>query len=293
MSQNNARWLLQQGRIQLAQAGIEEGALESRILLEYLLGVSREQLLLREMDPVTPEVEERFFTLLAHRKDHMPLQYLVENAWFWGRPFYVSEAVLIPRPDTEILVEAALQFHQEEPVRVMADICTGSGCIPITLALEGVGFCYGTDISEAALSVARKNTKNLGAEKQTAFLVGDLCTALQGKEPMDLITANPPYIPTGVIEGLEPEVRDHEPRLALDGAEDGLKFYRILAEKGREHLAAGGYIYMEIGWDQAEPVTELFGEAGYRDVTVTRDMAGLNRVVRAVWPGKGEEEDHV
>ena len=130
-------------------------------------------------------------------------------------------------------------------------------------------------------------------ERMVRFVESDMLEAFGPEERFDVIVSNPPYIPTRVIEGLEPEVRDHEPRLALDGAEDGLKFYRILAEKGREHLAAGGYIYMEIGWDQAEPVTELFGEAGYRDVTVTRDMAGLNRVVRAVWPGKGEEEDHV
>ena len=279
MSQNNARWLLQQGRIQLAQAGIEGGALESRILLEYLLGVSREQLLLREMDPVTPEVEERFFTLLAHRKDHMPLQYLVENAWFWGRPFYVSEAVLIPRPDTEILVEAALQFHQEEPVRVMADICTGSGCIPITLALEGVGFCYGTDISEAALSVARKNTKNLGAEKQTAFLVGDLCTALQGKEPMDLITANPPYIPTDEVAKLMPEVRDYEPQLALDGGQDGLDFYRRLIPQSRTYLRPKGALMMEIGASQAAAVKEEMERSGFRQVKVLQDLAGRDRVV--------------
>ena len=279
MSQNNARWLLQQGRIQLAQAGIEEGALESRILLEYLLGVSREQLLLREMDPVTPEVEERFFTLLAHRKDHMPLQYLVENAWFWGRPFYVSEAVLIPRPDTEILVEAALQFHQEEPVRVMADICTGSGCIPITLALEGVGFCYGTDISEAALSVARKNTKNLGPEKQTAFLAGDLCTALQGKEPMDLITANPPYIPTDEVAKLLPEVRDYEPQLALDGGQDGLDFYRRLIPQSRTYLRPKGALMMEIGTSQAAAVKEEMERSGFRQVKVLQDLAGRDRVV--------------
>ena len=147
----------------------------------------------------------------------------------------------------------------------------------------------------AKLSIEAGEAENLRAdlERMVRFVESDMFEALGPEERFDVIVSNPPYIPTRIIEGLEPEVRDHEPRLALDGAEDGLKFYRILAEKGREHLAAGGYIYMEIGWDQAAPVTELFGEAGYREITVTRDMAGLNRVVRAVWPGKGEEEDHV
>ena len=300
--------LLKEGESRLREAGVPDAGLDARYLLLEVWEMSLAEFLARRQRPlgVPKEAEgrepdgengekvRRYRELIGMRGKRIPLQQILGVQEFMGLPFRVNEHVLIPRQDTEALVELVLK-EQEGRRASLLDMCTGSGCIVISLVRLG-DFCSAAaaDVSRQALETAAENARLLlKGERMIRFVESDMFEALGPEERFDVIVSNPPYIPTRIIEGLEPEVRDHEPRLALDGAEDGLKFYRILAEKGREHLAAGGYIYMEIGWDQAAPVTELFGEAGYRDVTVTRDMAGLNRVVRAVWPGKGEEEDHV
>ena len=300
--------LLKEGESRLREAGVPDAALDARYLLMEVWEMSLAELLARRQRPlgVPKEAEgrepdgengekvRRYRELIGLRARRIPLQQILGVQEFMGLPFRVNEHVLIPRQDTEALVELVLK-EQEGRRASLLDMCTGSGCIVISLVRLG-DFCSAAaaDVSRQALETAAENARLLlKGERMVRFVESDMFEAFGPEERFDVIVSNPPYIPTGVIEGLEPEVRDHEPRLALDGAEDGLKFYRILAEKGREHLAAGGYIYMEIGWDQAEPVTELFGKTGYREITVTRDMAGLNRVVRAVWPGKGEEEDHV
>ena len=300
--------LLKEGESRLREAGVPDAGLDARYLLLEVWEMSLAEFLARRQRPLgvpkeaegqAPDGENggkvrRYRELIGMRAKRIPLQQILGVQEFMGLPFRVNEHVLIPRQDTETLVELVLKEQKGRRASLL-DMCTGSGCIAVSLMRFG-DFCSGAaaDVSRQALKTAAENARLLlKGERMIRFVESDMFEALGPEERFDVIVSNPPYIPTGVIEGLEPEVRDHEPRLALDGAEDGLKFYRILAEKGREHLAAGGYIYMEIGWDQAAPVTELFGEAGYRDVTVTRDMAGLNRVVRAVWPGKGEEEDHV
>lgn len=300
--------LLKEGESRLREAGVPDAALDARYLLMEVWEMSLAELLARRQRPlgVPKEAEgrepdgengekvRRYRELIGLRARRIPLQQILGVQEFMGLPFRVNEHVLIPRQDTEALVELVLKEQKGRRASLL-DMCTGSGCIAISLMRLG-DFCSAAaaDVSRQALETAAENARLLlKGERMVRFVESDMLEAFGPEERFDVIVSNPPYIPTGVIEGLEPEVRDHEPRLALDGAEDGLKFYRILAEKGREHLAAGGYIYMEIGWDQAAPVTELFGEAGYREITVTRDMAGLNRVVRAVWPGKGEEEDHV
>lgn len=300
--------LLKEGESRLREAGVPDAGLDARYLLLEVWEMSLAEFLARRQRPLgvpkeaegqAPDGENggkvrRYRELIGMRAKRIPLQQILGVQEFMGLPFRVNEHVLIPRQDTETLVELVLKEQKGRRASLL-DMCTGSGCIAVSLMRFG-DFCSGAaaDVSRQALKTAAENARLLlKGERLIRFVESDMFEALGPEERFDVIVSNPPYIPTWVIEGLEPEVRDHEPRLALDGAEDGLKFYRILAEKGREHLAAGGYIYMEIGWDQAAPVTELFGEAGYREITVTRDMAGLNRVVRAVWPGKGEEEDHV
>ena len=300
--------LLKEGESCLREAGVPDAGLDARYLLLEVWEMSLAEFLARRQRPLgvpkeaegqAPDGENggkvrRYRELIGMRAKRIPLQQILGVQEFMGLPFRVNEHVLIPRQDTETLVELVLKEQKGRRASLL-DMCTGSGCIAVSLMRLG-DFCSGAaaDVSRQALKTAAENARLLlKGERLIRFVESDMFEALGPEERFDVIVSNPPYIPTRVIEGLEPEVRDHEPRLALDGAEDGLKFYRILAEKGREHLAAGGYIYMKIGWDQAEPVTELFGEAGYREITVTRDMAGLNRVVRAVWPGKGEEEDHV
>lgn len=297
--------LLKEGESRLREAGVPDAALDARYLLLEVWEMSLAELLARRQRPLgvpkeaegrEPDGERvcRYRELIGLRARRIPLQQILGVQEFMGLPFRVNEHVLIPRQDTEALVELVLK-EQEGRRASLLDMCTGSGCIVISLVRLG-DFCSAAaaDVSRQALETAAENARLLlKGERMVRFVESDMLEAFGPEERFDVIVSNPPYIPTRVIEGLEPEVRDYEPRLALDGAEDGLKFYRILAEKGREHLTAGGYIYMEIGWDQAAPVTELFGKTGYREITVTRDMAGLNRVVRAVWPGKGEEEDHV
>ena len=209
---------------------------------------------------------------------------------FWNRPkakavndidFQVREGVLIPRPETEELVRWIAESPAPDNPAVL-DVGTGSGCIAVTLArLIPESRITAVDISEKALSIARENARRLDAKVD--FRQGDALGELfpGQREQFDLIVSNPPYIPSQVIEGLEPEVKDHEPRMALDGEPDGLKFYRILAEEGKKYLKNGGSIYMEIGWDQAKDVTEIFEAMGFSGLRTVRDMAGNDRVVCA------------
>ena len=211
-----------------------------------------------------------------------PLQYVLGHTEFYGLDFQVREGVLIPRPETEELVRWIAESPAPDNPAEIDRVGTGSGCIAVTLARLIPGArVTAVDISEKALSIARENARRLDAEVD--FRQGDALGELfpGQREQFDLIVSNPPYIPSQVIEGLEPEVKDHEPRMALDGEPDGLKFYRILAEEGKKYLKNGGSIYMEIGWDQAKDVTEIFEAMGFSGLRTVRDMAGNDRVVCA------------
>ena len=218
-----------------------------------------------------------------------------------GLEFCVSPQVLIPRQDTETLVEQVLAdlFPQKRTASDsgrlrLLDLCTGSGCIAISLGVLGnFREITGADISREALKVAEKNRRHLLPdcvleEKKMAFrlIESDVFEGLSG-EIFDVIVSNPPYIPSGVIEGLEPEVRDHEPRIALDGDADGLKFYRKVAEESGRFLSPGGRLYLEIGYDQGEAVSRLLEAAGFIEVNVIKDIPGLDRVVAAKLPQEG------
>lgn len=223
---------------------------------------------------------ERYREMIARRQRRCPLQQILKSQAFMGLEFYVNQHVLIPRQDTEVLVELVLEEHKDTEKSVL-DLCTGSGCIAISLAVKG-GYqrVIGTDISDEALKVARKNSRLLCGQDCPRFLQGDLFDALQDtQEKFDIITANPPYIPTDIIKTLEPEVRDHEPMIALDGANDGLAYYRRIAATAGFWLREGGGLYLEIGYDQSGEVSELLRSAGFEQVRVVKDLAGKDRVV--------------
>lgn len=268
------------GMERLQAAGIEEASLDAWYLLERASGISRSRYYLVQKDPFPEEAAEKFQKLLAERERRVPLQQILGDTEFMGLTFLVNEHVLTPRQDTELLVELALKNLQcrTSPARVL-DMCTGSGCIAVSLACLGKpASVTATDLSEEALQVAKQN-----AEKNQAavhFIKSDLFQELVG-ETYDVIISNPPYIPSNVIPRLMPEVRDHEPHMALDGGADGLDFYRILAQVGRPYLAEGGSVFYEIGYDQGESVSRILEVCGYHEIAVHKDLNGLDRVVSA------------
>lgn len=306
------REICKKGERALAEAGIEEAALDAALLLEYVFGISRGDLLAHGDREAEPERQSFYERLTARRRERVPLQQITGRQDFMGLEFIVDEHVLIPRQDTEILVEEVLR-NLHDGMRIL-DMCTGSGCILISL-LHYSNDCQGVgvDISPEALQVAEENKARLlgirgnalspgvqealsfgtepggadddllsgvepeGKMQDCVFLQSDLFEKVEGC--FDIIVSNPPYIPSSVIGTLMPEVRDHEPRLALDGAEDGLYFYRGILAEGAGHLAGGGMLFFEIGCDQAEAVSGLMEEAGFLEINVIKDYAGLDRVV--------------
>lgn len=269
----------EQGCRTLQAAGIEETALDARLLLEAVCGTDRNDLLVHGEQQVAPEAEEKYLNWIRQRAEHIPLQQLTGEQGFMGLTFNVNEHVLIPRQDTEILVEEVLK-ELHDGMRVL-DMCTGSGCILLSLLhysndCEGLG----VDLSAEALEVAGRNVlKVLTPEKaeHAHFLQSDLFEKVEGK--FEIIVSNPPYIASAEVEKLMPEVRDHEPRMALDGTEDGLYFYRRIIEEAGKHLVSSGMLFFEIGYDQGQAVSELMRTEGYCDVQVVQDYAGLDRVV--------------
>lgn len=282
------REIYEEGKGALAAAGIEEAELDARLLLEFVCKTNRNTLLVHDDRPVTAEEASAYRRLTEKRAKRIPLQHLTGTQDFMGLEFEVNEHVLIPRQDTEILVEEALQ-ELHDGMHVL-DMCTGSGCILISL-LRYSNDCtgVGADISEEALRVAEKNAKRLLIKKETGeieqavdgcpamFVQSNLFEKVEGQ--FDMIVSNPPYICTDVIETLMPEVREHEPRQALDGSADGLLFYRRIIEDSVGYLKRGGMLFFEIGYDQGEAVKTLMEQAGYLEVCVKKDYAGLDRVV--------------
>lgn len=271
--------LVSEGERQLSSAGIKEAKLDSWYLFNYLTGVDRTAYFLHEDREVEKEISDRFFSLIEKRMKRIPIAYLTGTRGFMGLDFRVNEHVLIPEQDTELLVEEALKFSEGKDV---LDLCTGSGCIAIALTKLGKPkSVLGSDISEEALKVASSNVSILEEEERTLirFIKGDMFEKVSGV--FDLILSNPPYIETEVIDSLEPEVSVYEPRLALDGDEDGLKFYRQIAKEAPKYLKQGGKLLLEIGSNQAEAVTALLSLQGFQNIRVRKDLAGLDRVIIA------------
>lgn len=262
------------GKNLLKTAEIEEYETDAWLLLEGAVGCTRNDLFMRPEMEVTGEQEERIQEFLKKRISRIPLQQILGVQYFCGLPFRVTEDVLCPRQDTEVLVEEALK--RLWPGAKILDLCTGSGCILLSL-LHLMKGCQGTgsDLSGKALEVAGFNAKNLGIDCE--LIQGDLFEPIEGR--FDMIVSNPPYIATKEIEALMPEVRDHEPRMALDGMEDGLYFYRKIIAGALYYLKDGGWLMFEIGYDQGEAVSSMMKAEGFHQVQVIKDLAGLDRVV--------------
>ena len=274
----------EEGRQVLTSAGIEEAALDARLLLEHICHTGRHDLLVHGDRNVEEEAVSQYRQLIARRAAHIPLQHLTGYQDFMGLTFQVNEKVLVPRQDTECLVEEVLK-ELHDGMRIL-DLCTGSGCILISLLYysnECMG--VGADISKEALAVALENAGLLDRKEGTKadWICSDLSEAVEGK--FDIIVSNPPYIRSDVIPTLMPEVKEHEPLLALDGMEDGLYFYRRIVEESVKHLYSGGWLFFEIGYDQAAEVSGMMRAAGFADVTVVQDYAGLDRVVFGSYTG--------
>lgn len=269
--------LLQQGVATLEQAEIMNAELDARYLLEHILQIRRVDFLLDRQREVSTEQQEAYMHKIDLRATHVPLQHILGNQEFMGYEFLVNEHVLIPRQDTEVLVETALPLVDGKRV---LDLCTGSGCIIISLSKMGyLQQAVGVDLSEEALSVAKENARMLEAD--VTFLHSDLFEQVTGV--YDVIVSNPPYIETETIAGLMEEVRDHEPRMALDGGRDGLDFYRRIVQDSVSYLADGGYLCFEIGCEQGQAVRTLLEEQGFTECRIVKDLAGLDRVVYGQW----------
>lgn len=273
--------LYQIGKEQLQKAGITDAELDARLLLEFICHTDRNALYAHGDQEIEDEKMQDFLQLIEKRAVHIPLQHLTGEQNFMGLDFLVNEHVLIPRQDTEILVEEIMR-DLYDGIRIL-DMCTGSGCILLSL-LHYSNDCVGVgvDVSEDALAVARQNADRL-AEKQAVFIQSDLFEKVEGS--FDLIVSNPPYIRSQEIAGLMPEVREHEPHLALDGKDDGLHFYREIIKGAMPHLKRGGQLFFEIGYDQGEAVQALLAANGYTEIAVVKDYAGLDRVVYGTFLG--------
>lgn len=271
------RECFQKGYDTLTEAGVEEALLDARLLLEHICGTNRNDLLVHGDKEVSAEQENTYFQWIEKRAKRIPLQHITGTQNFMGLDFVVNSHVLIPRQDTEILVEEVLR-QMTDGLRIL-DMCTGSGCILISL-LHYSNWCEGTgvDVSPPALDVAEKNAAHLlTSDAKYRFVRSDLFENVEGM--FDIIVSNPPYIQSDVIDTLMPEVREYEPRLALDGMEDGLFFYRKIVQESADYLVKGGQLFFEIGYDQAEAVSDLMQNAGFTDIHVVKDYAGLDRVV--------------
>ena len=353
--------VLNYGKKILKNAGIVEADLDAWYLFEQSFGISRAQYFLCARENIAGSTAQKiavqeqhgdllesgnalecaelwlkeklsaYENALKKRAARIPLQQIIGRQEFMGLTFFVNEHVLIPRQDTETLVELVLQEQKDTDISIL-DMCTGSGCIAVSLKkLGGYAHVEGADISEEALKVAKRNSEEIlenndvnndavssrteqiqnctnltnNQNKQdnseermvseasklsqagVTFRHSDMFSAFPETEPFDVIVSNPPYIPSAVIEELEPEVRDHEPRGALDGTADGLYFYRILAEECAKHLTPGGHVYFETGYDQGAAVKELLDIHGFKDTRVIQDLAGKDRVVCGAWQTAG------
>lgn len=267
---------LEKGILLLESESIPDAKLDAWYLLSFVSQMTKAQYFLKQNDTIDELTLYKYKDVLLKRAGHEPLQHITGEQEFMGLSFWVNEHVLIPRQDTETLVEEALKVIPSGSH--ILDLCTGSGCVIISLVALGQGFSgIGVDLSEDALVVARENRTRLVGSK-IEFLQGNLWEPVTGK--FNAIVSNPPYIRTKDIEDLAVEVKDHEPRMALDGTEDGLYFYRQIAENAADYLSDDGWLLVEIGYDQGPDVKSLFIDNGFKDVQVVKDLAGNDRVVK-------------
>ena len=277
---------LQEAIQKLSVAGIESPRFEAQLLLMIALGVTRTQVLAGTYPPPTHEQETRFAELIEARTRRIPLPYLRGSQEFDGLEFAVSPAVLIPRPETELLVERVLAVaRKKEGAFRFADVGTGTGCIPISVLVNTLPSvsAIALDLSPLALDIASANAEKHGVLHRIDFLQSDLLNGIEAQS-LDFVVSNPPYIETETLNTLQPEVRDYEPRLALDGGEDGLQIYRRLFPEMARVLKPERSFAVEVGAGQAPAVTEIAERAGFRNLRVLRDFADIERVVEGELP---------
>ena len=279
--------LLEEGYQILNSAEIEEARLDAWLLLEFAADIKRAWYYAHMDETAETAVAEQYRQLCEKRAQHIPLQHLTGQAYFMGYEFYVDDRVLVPRQDTETLVEEAISHLRELPAPKILDMCTGSGCILLSLLMElPQASGTGADVSADALEVAKENTRRLGLEKRAELIQSDLFSANYFEKnsrkkcmEYDMLISNPPYIRTADIDGLMDEVRLHDPRLALDGKADGLYFYEKITEQAGKYLKPGGWLIYEIGCDQGKAVAEIMKKKGFIQIEVKKDLAGLDRIV--------------
>ena len=278
--------LLAEAACELEDRGVAAPEWDAERLLRHVLGWDRATLVASSGATVASDPERVFRGLVAERARRLPLQHLVGSQAFWKHEFKVTRDVLIPRPETELLVETALELLRAAERPVVVDVGTGSGCIALSLAAERADAeMHATDISAAALQVARENAQRLGLEGRTAFHLGQLLEPVSGLQGhVDLVVSNPPYVDPSERETLAPEVRDHEPELALFPPGDALSIYRRLVPGAFDWLRPGGWLIVEIAPTLEGAVARLFARAGFEDVRVANDLAGRARLVRGRRP---------
>lgn len=288
MSQANDHWtvgrLLTWASDDFRGRGFDSPRLDAELLLCRVLGCDRVRLILDGARPLGPDELGQFRELIQRRRKSEPIAYILGEREFYGLPIKVDGRVLVPRPDTETLVETALRRTERvSQFGVALDLCTGSGCVAIAFArTRPTWSVWASDLSQDAIDVARDNAQRLGTPG-IAFRQGDLFASLDPGQRYTLITANPPYIPHGEIPGLQADIREFEPHLALDGGNDGLDLVRRILEDARPRLQNSGVIALEIGYDQAPRVAELMRDLGYAEIERDRDYGGHERIVSARW----------
>ena len=273
------------GKDILIKAGVADALIDARLLLEEAAQVNKAYLLMHANEELKlsceDSVEDSYFRMIDMRAKRIPLQHIVGYQDFMSLRFKVNNNVLVPRFDTEVLVEEALK-HVHDGMRIL-DMCTGSGCILVSILKYSNDCCgVGVDISDKALEVAKENADILLSDRtdvDVTFIKSDLFNELNKENKFDVIVSNPPYIQTEVIKTLDSEVKDHDPIIALDGGGDGLDFYRRIIDNAGDYLNPGGVIIFEIGYDEAQEVLNLLGRAGYINISVIKDLSGLDRVV--------------
>jgi release factor glutamine methyltransferase len=268
----------------LRAAGVEHPRLDAELLIAFAAGVTRERLLADSI-VVDEALRQRYAALIDLRAARKPLAYIVGRREFYSLELEVSPEVLIPRPETETLVAAALSFIAGRPSARILDLCTGSGAIALAIAANALDTrIVATDVSDDTLAIAARNAVRLGLATRVEFRRADCWTAIDGGAPLgrfDLFVANPPYIRDDEMARLAPEIRDYEPRVALAGGFDGLAFYRLIADGASNHLTPGGALMVEVGQGQAAEVAAIFGTAGFGEIALRNDLAEIPRVVVA------------
>ena len=278
--------LIRMGIKKLDRRKYSNPPLECVLLLAYLLDVDKTYIYIHNNEEVPSSVEDKYFSLIDERRKGYPIQYILKEKEFMGISFYIEEGVLIPRPDTEVLVQYVLDYidekYKEGDIKIV-ELGTGSGCISLSIAYYNKNvFVYSVDIDKKANAVAEENSRRLKLSDRVKILEGDLFQGIKNmglKNSVDIIVSNPPYIPEDEIFGLQDEIKKYEPLWALDGGEDGLNYYRRIIPQSKEYLKNRGILVFEMGFDQGRKIKELMEKGNFRNINILKDLQGLDRVI--------------